>query len=57
MLGLSDCWTTGFPGQSSQRLDTMNLKQAFQRLRLLGVDDETPPVEAKYIILVNSVLG
>ena len=35
----------------------MNLKQACQRLRLLGVDEETPPVEAKYIILVNSVLG
>ena len=34
----------------------MNLRQTCRRLRLLGVDDETPPVEAKYIILVNSVV-
>ncbi len=34
----------------------MNLKHACQRLRLLGVDDKTPPLEVKYIILVNSVL-
>ncbi len=35
----------------------MNLKHACQRLMHLGVDEETPAVEAKYIILVNSVLG
>ncbi len=57
--------TTEFPGsypivelsESSRRLDSMNLKHACQRLRILGVDDETPPLEAQYIILVNSVLG
>ena len=35
----------------------MNFRQTLQRLRHIGVDPNTDPIEAKYIILVNSVLG